>query len=226
VGGTEVVKREPEDLTRKSISPSERLLVGRPSATSSAHNNARLDPHTKEILEAQIIKEESLERSNLSQKTFTTSAVEDKMSTAEYLGFAQSPGQTYGTPYLATSPGVYTTNSSTVVRGPTPGYTAAAEPQYYTSEPYYTSRAAETQYSLLTRPEYPSTNDNGFDRYNRTGTIYKGVPLTVDSSPDSGTSSDPGREHLFQPQVRNIFSMHALLFVRFYVYRTLTLFRE
>ena len=224
VGGAEIVKREPEDLTRKSISPSERFVVDRrrmvllPSsittttATSGA-SSARLDPHTKEVLEAQIIKEEveAGERPRLSQATYTTTTtVDDKMSTAGYLGFSSaSPGPNYEqVSYLSPSPVPYTSAGSQVHRGGTPGgFPIVTEP--YAGEYYNAYRPHnESQYASGPRPvEYSTGQEAAFERnYLRSAVNCKTVPLTVDSSPDSGTSSDPGRDHgLFQTQVSALF---------------------
>ena len=214
MGGAEVVKREPEDL-RKSISPTERVLLDRrrmvlvPSSaatTTSTPNTttARLDPHTKEILEAQIIKEESLDRPRISQATYCTTSENEKM-TSGYVGFPATGHNAYDpvSPYVSSSsPGVYTTSAPVREPTPGPGYAFANDPYY----PSYIRSTSENQYNTDARIDYANPNEQAFDRYPRASTNYKSI--TVDSSPDSGTSSDPGipREHgLFQPQVRECF---------------------
>lgn len=208
VGGVGGVKREPEDLTRRSISPSDRMVVDRRRTVFlppvSDGSSPRLDQATKEELEAQI-KEEGGDRPRGTQTTFviaaTSQSVEtgDKM-TSSYLGFPTAPSQSpyeHVPPYLSPSPQSYTTTAPPAAIRGSSTYAAVSD-QYYSE--YYRS-TSEPQYTLA-RPEYPVTSETDFDRYSRPGTIYKTLNLTVDSSPDSGTSSDPGREQaLFVPQV-------------------------
>lgn len=207
-GGVEAVKREPEDLTRRPTSPPHHVVVDRRRMVLLPHptiegSSARLDQATKDELEAQI-KEEGGDRPRAvpQQATFAIVSPQgietgDKMSTTQYLGFAaNSPQPSYEhATYLSPSPQSYTTSAaSPAIRANTVSY--SAPDQYYD---YY--RTTEPQHNLV-RPEYTTTTD-AFDRYTRPVSNYKSLNLTVDSSPDSGTSSDPGRDpSLFNTQVR------------------------
>ncbi|XP_018018633.1 protein grainyhead isoform X2 [Hyalella azteca] len=207
VGGTSDggVKREPEDLTRRSISPSPHLIVDRrrmvllqPSVIEGS--TARLDQATKQELEAQI-KEEGGDRPRLAQTAAFTivssqplDSSDSKMS-AGFINFPPAPASQSGFEhvYLSPPPQSYTTTASPVIRGTTTSYTAP-DPYYHD---YY--RPNEPQHTLV-RSEYAASDT--FDRYARPGKNYQSsLNLTVDSSPDSGTSSDPGRDHsLFNTQ--------------------------
>ena len=205
VGGPQVVKREPEDLTRKSVSPTERLVVDRRHTLfiPVSDTTTKLDRATKEGLEAQV-KEECGDRPRVAQSYTITNAPaaappqttldpDSKMTTANYIGFATSPQPIYEhSAYLTPSPQSYTTTASLVREATT------SEQIYYAD--YY--RNTDPQYTV-SRPEYTTTEPTYVDRYQRPTGNYKTVNnLTVDSSPDSGTSSDPGREHtIFTTQV-------------------------
>lgn len=209
VGGADGVKREPEDLTRRSISPSERLIVGRRRPVylpPVEEGTSRLDQATKDELEAQI-KEEGGDRPRTTP-TFVlgvNQSVDDSDKMSSYVGFTPSPqpGYEHGT-YLGSPQATYTTSASpAVVRGSVSSYSTGAD-QYYE---YYRPTNGEPQYTIA-RPDYnTSVTEPSFERYARPGPPYKSVNLTVDSSPDSGTSSDPGREHpqVFTTQVSVLF---------------------
>ena len=216
VGGpTELVKREPEDLTRKSISPTERLVLSDSKRRSfvltvNAHGEAQaIDPATlsKEELEHHI-KDEIDDRPRISgnhsliiQQPLDS---EDKMSASGYLGSfsATSPQPAYAehvpSSYLAASPQSYATSSSPVIRSSPAVYTTTENPSNCYREYYQVS---EPMYSTG-RPEYMAT-DAVFERYSRNPSApYKTVNLTVDSSPDSGISDTlPARDQNILPQV-------------------------
>ena len=208
VGGPELVKREPEDLTRKSISPTERLVLNDPKrrqfilAVPSHGEPPSLDQGlVKEDLDAHIKdEEEDNPRTNHTLVIQAPLDSADKMSASGYLGSfsAASPQPNYDhmPSYLAPSPQPYATSSSPVIRGSPAVYTttdpACYREYYQVSEPLYTT----------VRPEYMAT-DAVFERYSRpTPAAYKTVNLTVDSSPDSGISDTlPARDQNLLPQV-------------------------
>ncbi|XP_063587460.1 protein grainyhead-like [Penaeus indicus] len=210
VGGTESVKREPEDLTRRANSPADRgVLCDRrrpllPPPPPDGDSPPALDVPSalKDDLDHHVIKEE-LEHSSLkvesgdrprANHTLVIQAPQDsadKMSagTGSYIGgFSASSPQSYEhvSPYLSPSPQPYTTSTSPVVRGSSAVHTVSDN--YYRD--YYSP--IETQYSV--RQEY-SPADTGFaDRYPRPAYKANGVSntLTVDlpSPADSGISAD------------------------------------
>lgn len=210
VGGTESVKREPEDLTRRTNSPADRgVLCDRrrsllPPPPPDGDSPPALDvpPALKDDLDHHVIKEE-LEHSSLkvesgdrprANHTLVIQAPQDsadKMSagTGSYIGsFSAASPQSYEhvSPYLSPSPQPYTTSTSPVVRGSSAVHTVSDN--YYRD--YYSP--IETQYSV--RQEY-SPADTGFaDRYPRPAYKANGVSntLTVDlpSPADSGISAD------------------------------------
>ncbi|XP_042873498.1 protein grainyhead-like [Penaeus japonicus] len=210
VGGAEGVKREPEDLTRRTNSPAERgVLCDRrrsllPPPPPDGDSPPALDvpPALKDDLDHHVIKEE-LEHSSLkvesgdrprANHTLVIQAPldsADKMSagTGSYIGgFSAASPQSYEhvSPYLSPSPQPYTTSTSPVVRGSPAVYTVSDN--YYRD--YYPPN--EPQYSV--RQEY-SPADAGFaDRYLRPAYKANGVSntLTVDlpSPADSGISAD------------------------------------
>lgn len=209
-GGTEVVKPEPEDLTRRAVSPADRGVLcdkrrpllpppppqgdSPPSLDVATSLKDDLDHHViKEELEHQGLKVEPGDRPR-SNHTLVIQAPLDsgeKMSagTGSYLaGFsASSPQSSYEhvSPYLSPSPQPYSSSTSPAVRGSPAVYTVTDN--YYRD--YYPS--SEQQYAV--RQEYPST-DAGFDRYLRPPYKTNGVSsnLTVDlpSPADSGISAD------------------------------------
>lgn len=203
-GGAEVVKREPEDLTRKCISP-ERIVQSdkrRPvllQGTPQSDSPPALIPtqNFKDDVDP-VLKEEDRHRINHTIIIQAPLDSGDKMSASSYLGSfpSPSPQSSYETvPYLAPSPQPYATSTSPVIRASSAAYT--------TAEPYYREyyQVSEPQYTSL-RQEYSAT-EVSFDRYTRPAPSYKQI-LTVDSSPDSGISSDnvPTREQVLSiPQV-------------------------
>lgn len=204
-GGAEVVKREPEDLTRKCISPAGRSVLSdkrRPvllQGTPQSDSPPALIPTQpfKDEFEP-VVKEEERHRVNHTIIIQAPLDSGDKMS-AGYLGSftSASPQSNYeAVPYLAPSPQPYVTSTSPVIRGSSAVYSSAES--YYRD--YY--QVSDPQYTPL-RQDY-STTEVTFDRcYTRPAPSYKSI-LTVDSSPDSGISSDtvPSREQaLSLPQV-------------------------
>nr|XP_053639666.1 protein grainyhead-like [Cherax quadricarinatus] len=210
-GGAEGVKPEPEDLTRRAVSPADRGVLCEkrrsllPPPPPQGESPPALDvaPALKDDLDHHVIKEE-LEHHGLkvesgerprSNHTLVIQAPLDsaeKMSTGtgSYLaGFsASSPQSNYEhvSPYLSPSPQPYTTSTSPAVRGSPAVYTVTDN--YYRD--YYSP--SEPQYSV--RQEYPSADTGFVDRYLRPPYKTNGVSstLTVDlpSPADSGISAD------------------------------------
>lgn len=207
----EGVKPEPEDLTRRTVSPADRgalcdkrrpLLPPPPPQGESPPAldvaptlKDDLDHHViKEELEHHVLKVESGDRPR-SNHTLVIQAPLDsaeRMSagTGSYLpGFsASSPQSSYEhvSPYLSPSPQPYSTSTSPAVRGSPAVYTVTDN--YYRD--YYPT--SEPQYSV--RQEYASTDTAFVDRYLRPQYKTNGVSstLTVDlpSPADSGISAD------------------------------------
>nr|XP_027209051.1 uncharacterized protein LOC113802647 [Penaeus vannamei] len=236
VGGTESVKREPEDLTRRTNSPADRgVLCDRrrsllPPPPPDGDSPPALDvpPALKDDLDHHVIKEE-LEHSSLkvesgdrprANHTLVIQAPQDsadKMSagTGSYIGgFSAASPQSYEhvSPYLSPSPQPYTTSTSPVVRGSSAVHTVSDN--YYRD--YYSP--IETQYSV--RQEY-SPADTGFaDRYPRPAYKANGVSntLTVDlpSPADSGISADAVTPGISQPSLRlRIYAQHTQIHILF-----------
>ncbi|XP_042239849.1 protein grainyhead-like [Homarus americanus] len=207
-GGAEGVKPEPEDLTRRTVSPADRGVLCEkrrpllPPPPPQGESPPALDvaPALKDDLDHHVIKEE-LEHHALkiesgdrprSNHTLVIQAPLDsaeKMSagTGSYLaGFSASSPQSSYEHYLSPSPQSYSTSTSPAVRGSPAVY--AVTDNYYRD--YYSS--SEPQYSV--RQEYPSTDTGFVDRYLRPPYKTNGVSstLTVDlpSPADSGISAD------------------------------------
>ncbi|XP_064118859.1 protein grainyhead-like isoform X2 [Macrobrachium nipponense] len=212
VGGTEVVKREPEDLTRRAVSPADRgalcdkrraALLPQPPPLPPSDSPPALAtaPDIKDELDHHVIKEE-LEHHGLkvepgdrprANHTLVIQAPldsADKMSAGSYLGgfSAPSPQSSYEhvSPYLSPSSQTYSSSTSPAVRGSPAVYTVT-DPYY---REYYPS--SEPQYTV--RQEYSSADTGFVERYIRPPYKTNGVSstLTVDlpSPADSGISAD------------------------------------
>ncbi|XP_045135389.1 protein grainyhead-like isoform X5 [Portunus trituberculatus] len=207
-GGTEGVKPEPEDLTRRAVSPADRGVLcdkrrpllpppppqgdSPPSLDVATSLKDDLDHHViKEELEHHSLKVESGDRPR-SNHTLVIQAPLDsgeKMSagTGSYLaGFsASSPQSNYDhvSPYLSPSPQPYSSSTSPAVRGSPAVYTTVTD-NYYRD--YYPS--SETQYTL--RQDYP-TIDGGYLRppYKTNG-VSSTLTVDLPSPADSGISAD------------------------------------
>ncbi|KAK8388893.1 hypothetical protein O3P69_020683 [Scylla paramamosain] len=207
-GGTEGVKPEPEDLTRRAVSPADRGVLcdkrrpllpppppqgdSPPSLDVATSLKDDLDHHViKEELEHHSLKVESGDRPR-SNHTLVIQAPLDsgeKMSagTGSYLaGFsASSPQSNYEhvSPYLSPSPQPYSSSTSPAVRGSPAVYTTVTD-NYYRD--YYPS--SDTQYTL--RQDYP-TIDGGYLRppYKTNG-VSSTLTVDLPSPADSGISAD------------------------------------
>ncbi|KAK4319050.1 hypothetical protein Pmani_009977 [Petrolisthes manimaculis] len=206
--GTDGVKPEPEDLTRRTVSPADRgVLCDKrrpllPPPPPQGESPPALDvaPTLKDDLEQQVIKEE-LEHHGLklesgerprSNQTLVIQAPLDsgeKMSagTGSYLsGFSASSPQSSYEHYLASSPQPYSTSTSPAVRGSPAMYTG--------TDNYYRDYYASSEPQYVVRQEYPSTDTAFVERYLRPPYKTNGVSstLTVDlpSPADSGISAD------------------------------------
>ena len=206
-GGTEGVKPEPEDLTRRAVSPADRGVLcdkrrpllpppppqgdSPPSLDVATSLKDDLDHHViKEELEHHSLKVESGDRPR-SNHTLVIQAPLDsgeKMSagTGSYLaGFsASSPQSNYDhvSPYLSPSPQPYSSSTSPAVRGSPAVYTTVTD-NYYRD--YYPS---SEQYPL--RQDYP-TIDGGYLRppYKTNG-VSSTLTVDLPSPADSGISAD------------------------------------
>ncbi|MPC88337.1 hypothetical protein E2C01_083238 [Portunus trituberculatus] len=229
-GGTEGVKPEPEDLTRRAVSPADRGVLcdkrrpllpppppqgdSPPSLDVATSLKDDLDHHViKEELEHHSLKVESGDRPR-SNHTLVIQAPLDsgeKMSagTGSYLaGFsASSPQSNYDhvSPYLSPSPQPYSSSTSPAVRGSPAVYTTVTD-NYYRD--YYPS--SETQYTL--RQDYP-TIDGGYLRppYKTNG-VSSTLTVDLPSPADSGISADAitPRDPPVLAQVKYPFVMHAV----------------
>ena len=215
VGGAESVKREPEDLTRRSSSPCESYLVSRRATGGSVilssgtsiplvGSSSRLDQATKEELEAQV-KEESGDRPRNSTTYVIANpsslhSIDDKMTSYLPPSYA-TPSSQYN-PYDAQpiylSPSPQSFNScSTTLRPATGSFTTSSNTYVEHYDPAPSVPSSEANY-IRGGPDYPQSD---YERSIAFRAQYK-VLNAADSSPDSGTSSDPGREHImFAPQV-------------------------
>lgn len=206
--GTDGVKPEPEDLTRRTVSPADRgVLCDKrrpllPPPPPQGESPPALDvaPTLKDDLEQQVIKEE-LEHHGLklesgerprSNQTLVIQAPLDsgeKMSagTGSYLaGFSASSPQSSYEHYLSSSPQPYSTSTSPAVRGSPAMYTG--------TDNYYRDYYASSEPQYVVRQDYASTDTAFVERYLRPPYKTNGVSstLTVDlpSPADSGISAD------------------------------------
>ena len=221
------MKREPEDLTRRSSSPNDSFVLGKrvylspPSDLAisvGSSSTTGLDRQTKAELEAQIKEEggDTPRRNTTYLMTQISSDPqnEDEKMTTQYVhpNYPNvSSAYSYDSPslYVSPSPQPYTPGapSHTSLRTTPGGSFAAPDHTYVDTYQRAPSVPATDAGYTLSRTEYAAPTSD-YDRYTRLGTHYPRTNISLapaDSSPDSGTSSDPGREQLmFNSQVRGI----------------------